>query len=83
VGNVVALLSKDFIRLVLIAIVIVSPLAWYAMQRWLNNFAYHINVEWWVFILAGLIVSVITLLTVSFPSVKAALMIPVQSLRSE
>ncbi|HEY8920758.1 MAG TPA: ABC transporter permease [Chitinophaga sp.] len=83
VGNVVALLSKDFIRLALIAIVIASPLAWYVMQQWLNNFAYHINVEWWVFILAGLIVTVITLLTVSFQSVKAALMNPVQSLRSE
>ncbi len=83
VGNVIVLLSKEFIRLALIAIVIASPLAWYVMQRWLNNFAYHINVEWWVFILAGLIVTVITLLTVSFQSVKAALMNPVQSLRSE
>jgi putative ABC transport system permease protein len=83
VGNVVALLTKDFIRLVLIAIVIASPLAWFVMQRWLNNFAYHINVEWWVFILAGLIVTVIALLTVSFQSAKAALMNPVQALRSE
>lgn len=83
VSNVLTLLSKDFLRLVLIAVVIASPLAWYIMSRWLENFAYHINVEWWVFILAGLIATVIALLTVSFQSVKAALMNPVQSLRSE
>ncbi|GAA0560376.1 ABC transporter permease [Chitinophaga japonensis] len=83
VSNVVVLLSKDFLKLVVIAMVIASPLAWYAMQLWLENFAYHINVEWWVFILAGSIAVTIALLTVSFQSVKAALMNPVQSLRTE
>ena len=83
VGSIVALLSKDFLKLVLIAIVIASPIAWYAMNRWLQDFAYKIDIEWWVFALAGLLVVGIALLTVSFQSVKAALMNPVKSLRSE
>lgn len=83
VSSIVALLSKDFLRLVLIAIVIASPLAWYIMNRWLDNFAYHINIEWWVFILAGLMATAVALLTISFQSAKAARMNPVQSLRSE
>ncbi|MBO0930846.1 ABC transporter permease [Fibrella aquatilis] len=81
--SVVALLSKDFLKLVLVAIVIASPLAWYAMTWWLQDFAYRINIEWWVFTLAGLLAVGIALLTVSFQSVKAALMNPVKSLRSE
>lgn len=83
VSSILTLLSKDFLKLVLIAVLIASPLAWYIMQRWLQNFAYHINIEWWVFVLAGVIATGIALLTVSFQSVKAALMNPVQSLRSE
>jgi len=83
VSSIVALLSKDFLKLVLIAIVIASPIAWYAMHRWLQNFAYKIDIEWWVFALAGLLAVGIALLTVSFQSVKAALMNPVRSLRSE
>ncbi len=83
VASIVALLSKDFLKLVLIAIVVASPLAWYAMSQWLQGFAYKINIEWWMFALAGLIAIVIALLTVSFQSVKAALMNPVNSLRSE
>ena len=83
VGSIVALLSKDFLRLVLVAIVIASPLAWYAMHQWLQDFAYKIDIEWWVFALAGLLAVGIALLTVSFQSVKAALMNPVKSLRSE
>ena len=83
VASIVGLLSKDFLKLVLIAIVIASPVAWYAMNRWLQNFAYKINIEWWVFGLAGLLAVGIALLTVSFQSVKAALMNPVNSLRSE
>ena len=83
VGSIVTLLSKDFLKLVLIAIVIASPLAWYAMHRWLQDFAYKIDIEWWVFALAGLLAVGIALLTVSFQSVKAALMNPVKSLRSE
>ena len=83
VGSIVSLLSKDFLKLVLIAIVIASPIAWYAMNRWLQDFAYKITVEWWVFALAGLLAMGIALLTVSFQSVKATLMNPVKSLRSE
>ena len=83
VGSIVALLSKDFLRLVLIAIVIASPIAWYAMNRWLQDFAYKIEIQWWVFAGAGLLAVAITLLTVGFQSVKAALMNPVTSLRSE
>ena len=83
VGSIVTLLSKDFLWLVLIAIVIASPLAWYAMNRWLQDFAYKISIEWWVFALAGLLAVGIALLTVSFQGIKAALMNPVKSLRSE
>lgn len=83
VSSILALLSKGFLRLVGISVLIASPLAWYMMHSWLQNFAYHINVEWWVFILAGIIATGIALLTVSFQSIKAALMNPVQSLRSE
>jgi putative ABC transport system permease protein len=83
VGSIITLLSRDFLKLVLVAIVIASPLAWYAMNRWLQDFAYRIDIEWWMFALAGLIAVGIALLTVSFQSVKAALMNPVKSLRSE
>lgn len=83
VTSVVALLSKDFIKLVLIAIIIATPLAWYTMNRWLEDFAYRIELQWWMFALAGLLAVVIALLTVSFQSVKAALMNPVKSLRSD
>ncbi len=83
VSNIVALLSKDFLKLVLVAIVIATPLAWYAMNQWLQDFAYKIDIEWWVFAVAGLLAIGIALITVSFQSVKAALMNPVKSLRSE
>ena len=83
VSSIVALLSKDFLKLVLIAILIASPIAWWAMNRWLQDFTYRISIEWWVFALAGLLAVGIALLTVSFQSVKAALMNPVKSLRSE
>ena len=83
VASIVSLLSTDFLKLVLIAIVIASPLAWYAMHRWLQGFAYRITIEWWVFGLAGLLAVGIALLTISFQSVKAALTNPVKSLRSE
>ncbi len=83
VVSVVTLLSKDFLKLVLVAIVIASPLAWYAMNQWLQGFAYKIDIEWWMFAIAGLLAVGIALLTVSFQSIKAALMNPVKSLRSE
>ncbi len=83
VASVVALLSKDFLRLVLIAIVMATPLAWYVAKQWLQNFEYRIDLEWWMFVLAGIVGVVIALMTVSFQSVKAALMNPVKSLRTE
>ncbi len=83
VVSVVALLSKDFLKLVLIALLLASPVAWYAMHRWLQDFAYKIDIEWWMFAGAGLLALSIALLTVSFQSVKAALTNPVKSLRSE
>ncbi|GAB2586904.1 ABC transporter permease [Spirosoma areae] len=83
VSSLVALLSKDFLKLVLIAIVLASPLAWWAMSKWLQDFAYKIDIEWWMFAGAGGLAIGIALLTVSFQSVKAALMNPVKSLRSE
>ena len=83
VQGIVALLSKDFIKLVLIAILIASPLAWYFMNGWLKDFAYHISIQWWVFAATGLLAIIIALLTVSYQSIRAALMNPVESLRSE
>lgn len=83
VGNIVLLLSADFLKLVIIAIAIASPLAWLAMNRWLQDFEYKIAIPWWVFIVAGALSMLIAFLTVSFQSIKAALMNPVTSLRSE
>ncbi len=82
-GNITSLLSKDFIRLVLIAIIIASPVAWFGMNKWLQGFAYKIQISWWMFASAGLLALFIALLTVSFQAVKAALANPVKSLRSE
>ena len=81
--SLVALFSKDFVKLVFVALVIATPVAWYAMHTWLNDFAYRTGIYWWVFLLAGGLTMLIALLTVSFQSVKAALMNPVKSLRSE
>ncbi|GAB4033013.1 ABC transporter permease [Spirosoma jeollabukense] len=83
VGSLVALLSKDFLKLVLIAIIIATPIGWWMMNRWLQDFAYRVDLSWWVFALAGLLAIGIAILTVSFQSIKAALMNPVKSLRSE
>ncbi|GAB3771971.1 ABC transporter permease [Spirosoma horti] len=83
VSNIIGLLSKDFLKLVLLAIAIASPLAWYAMHQWLQGFAYKVDLAWWVFALGGILSIGIALLTISFQSIKAALMDPVKSLRSE
>jgi ABC-type antimicrobial peptide transport system permease subunit len=77
------LLSREFLLLVLIAFVVASPLAWWAMHQWLQNFAYHIDIEWWVFILAGIMALLIALLTVSFQALKVAVANPVKSLRAD
>ncbi|RYE33954.1 MAG: FtsX-like permease family protein [Sphingobacteriaceae bacterium] len=83
VANVTALLSKDFIKFILLAVVIASPIAWFAMNKWLQNFAYRTSISMWVFALAAFIALIIALATVSFQAIKAALANPVKSLRSE
>jgi putative ABC transport system permease protein len=83
VTNITGLLSIDFVKLVLIAIVIASPIAWYGMNKWLQDFAYKAPISWWIFALAGFTAIIIALFTVSFQSIKAALMNPVKSLKAE
>ena len=83
VSNIVMLLSKDFIKLIIIAFVIASPVAWFVMHNWLQDFAYRINISWWVFIAAGLLAILIALITISFQAIKAAIANPVKSLRTE
>ncbi|WP_118195953.1 ABC transporter permease [Albibacterium indicum] len=83
VSGIVSLLSKDFIKLVLIAIVIASPIAWWAMNSWLDDFAYRIEMQWWMFVLAGLAALAIALVTVSSQAIKVAIANPVDSLRDE
>ena len=82
-SSIVRLLSKDFLVLVLVAFVIASPVAWYALDQWLADFAYRVAMPWWIFALAGLLATVIAMLTVSVQSVRAATANPVDSLRSE
>ena len=83
VSSIVNLLSKDFLRLVLIAILIASPIAWWSMNKWLQDFAYKITLEWWIFGLSGLGAIIIAFLTVSIQSIKTAMLNPVKSLRSD
>lgn len=83
IKSVVMLLSKDFIWLISIAAVIAFPIAWWALNKWLQDFIYRVSIEWWVFIAAGIIALLIALLTVSVQAIKAALMNPVKSLRTE
>jgi len=82
-GNVVGLLSKDFLKLVLIAVVIASPVTWLIMNKWLQDFAYRTNISWTVFVITALLAGSIALLTISFQAIKAALANPVKSLRTE
>jgi putative ABC transport system permease protein len=83
VTQVVSLLSKDFIKLIAIALVIASPLAWYFMQGWLQAYEWRIQITWWVFALAGLFTVLVAVTTVSLQAIKAAQANPVKSLRSE
>ncbi len=83
VSGIVRLLSKDFVKLVFIAFVIASPIAWWGMNEWLADFAYRIDIHWWVFAVAGLAATVIAMLTVSWQAIRAALANPVESLRDE
>lgn len=83
IPNIVQLLSKDFLKLVLIAFVIAMPVGWYATNAWLRDFAYRIDVKWWVFLLAGFIAILIAFFTISFQTIKAAVANPVKNLRTE
>ncbi|HTI10520.1 MAG TPA: ABC transporter permease [Puia sp.] len=83
VSGIATLLSKDFLKLVLISFVIASPLAGWAMHSWLQNFSYHIRISWWIFALTGLLTVLITIITVSTQAIKAALANPANSLRTE
>ena len=83
VAGIAKLLSKDFVKLVGIAIVIASPIAWWVMNKWMQAFAYRIDIAWWMFALAGLFALLIAFLTVSFQAVRAAFLDPVKSLKSE
>jgi len=82
-GNIVKMLSIDFLKLVLIASVIAFPVAWWAMHTWLQDFAYRVSIGWWVFAVAGVSAVVIALATISYQAIKAAFMNPVKSLRTE
>jgi putative ABC transport system permease protein len=83
VSGIVQLLSKDFLKLVGIAILIATPIAWWSMNKWLQNFAYKVDISWWMFAIAGCIAILIALVTVSFQAIKAAIANPVKSLRTE
>ena len=82
-ASVVALLSKDFLKLVIIALIIAIPIAWVAMNKWLQDFAYRINIHWWVFVIAAVIALLIAFITISSQAVRAAIVNPVRSLRAE
>jgi len=83
VSGIVMLLAKDLLKLVMLAIVVATPLAWMAMSKWLQNFQYKISIGWWVFALAGMLALLIAFITVSFKAIKAAIANPVKSLRTE
>ena len=82
-SSIVAMISGSFIKLVLVSVVIATPVAWFFMSKWLQDFAYRISIGWWVFILAGIIAVVIAFATVGFQALKAAIANPIKSLRTE
>jgi putative ABC transport system permease protein len=83
VVQITSMLSKSFVKLVVIAIFIASPIAWWVMHKWLESFTYRINISWWVFVASGFAAIAIAFITVSFRTVKAAMTNPVKSLRTE
>jgi putative ABC transport system permease protein len=83
VGGIVQLLSTDFIKLVLLAFLIATPISWWVMNKWLDGFAFKIQISWWMFAIAGFATIIIALFTVSSQAIRAAVMNPVKSLRSE
>ena len=82
-ATIVKLLSVNFLQPIVLAFLLVFPVAWYAMNKWLQNYAYKISIEWWMFALANLVVICIAFVTVSYQSIRAALTNPVKSLRAE
>jgi putative ABC transport system permease protein len=83
VSNIVGLLSKDFLKLVAIALFVATPIAWYFMHKWLQDFAYRISIGWWVFIAAGSVALMMAFVTIAFQAAKAGIASPVKSLRTE
>jgi len=83
VGSLFTMLSTEFIILVIIALLIATPVSWYAMDKWLQGFAYHVSMQPWVFAVAGGLIILITMATISFHALKAAMVNPVKSLKSE
>ena len=83
VQSVVGLLSKDFLKLVILANIIAWPIAWWALNNWLNGFAFRIPIQWWIFVAAGLASLLIAMLTVCFQAVRASLANPVKSLKMD
>ncbi|HEY0678495.1 MAG TPA: ABC transporter permease [Chitinophagaceae bacterium] len=83
IQGIVRLLSKDFLKLVIIAFIVAIPVAWYFMHKWLQDFAYRVDISWWIFLMAGFVALMIAMLTVSFQAIKAAMANPIKSLRTE
>jgi ABC-type antimicrobial peptide transport system permease subunit len=83
VTQVTSLLSIDFIKLVVVAIFIATPIAWWAMDKWLQDYSYRIEIQWYYFVIAGLLAILISMATISYQAIKAALGNPVDSLRDE
>jgi ABC-type antimicrobial peptide transport system permease subunit len=83
IPGIAALLSKDFLKLVIISFVLAAPIAWWAMHAWLQDYSFRVKIEWWVFALAGLLSILIAIITVSYQAIKAAIANPVKSLRTE
>src|SRR6266487_555749 len=83
VTGITTLLSKDFLKLVLVSFILAAPVAWWAMSTWLKDYPYHVSIQWWVFIMSGLLSVIIALLTVSYQAIRAAVANPVKSLRTE
>lgn len=83
VTGIASLLTKDFLKLVVVSLMVASPLAWWVMNKWLQDFAYRINISWWVFVLAGLLAILVALITVGSQAIKAGIANPVKSLRAE
>ncbi|MEJ0057927.1 MAG: FtsX-like permease family protein [Bacteroidota bacterium] len=83
VSQITNLFSKDFLQLVVISIIIATPISWYAMEKWLQDFAYRTEITWWIFGIAGLVAVLIAIITVSSQAIRAAMGNPVDSLRSE